>query len=314
MRPIALCGTLFIVLGISSHGFAQTVRPAIVRDSGTVLDLSDPTIRYELLKGTFEPSSITLFSGWGNNGDPLLFEGNIAPHLTFAGARWVIAGTPKVLLRMFNQQSAPVRRPSFMPRVSVSRLSRADSGAAAFSATTVTISHHSNGQDGAFYLPGATELNTRDGSFSLNYLEISRTEISIDRSRNGMASTRYGTRINLPVNESEPLRDSIADHYGTYRVFLSTSGYEPFSDAVDSYVSLDVSYVVDPEFRSAGFFSKSRLDATLSIVYMPRLAENAGVLINAFWGQDYYNMSYKQRLAVIRVGVVMNAVTSFLRP
>lgn len=313
MRILALCGVLALALGFPDPARAQTVRPAIVRDSA-ILDLADPGVRYELLKGTFEPSYITLFSGWGNHGDPLLFEGSIVPHLTFAGARLVVVGTPKVLLRMFNQHSAPVRRPSFMPRVSISRLSQPDAEAAQFSAISLALSHHSNGQDGPFYVPGTSALNTRDGSFSLNYLEIARTDIEIDHSRQGMTSARYGARMNLPFNESEALRDSVADHYGTYRVFLSTSGYEPFSDAVDSYVSLDVSYIIDPTFRQDAFLSTSRMDVTLSIVYMPRLAENAGLLVNAFWGQDYYNISYKQRLAVVRIGVVMNAVTAFLRP
>ena len=108
-----------------------------------------------------------------------------------------VFGTVMIRLRMFKQDSNPVKTPSFMPKVTfqfVGFKSKLDLNKNSVQYETSAISvrgiravlgHHSNGQDGCPFvglrpnedcesIGAGTELdvNTEDGSFSTNYLRM----------------------------------------------------------------------------------------------------------------------------------------------
>lgn len=292
----------------------QGVPPVTRTDAAT--SLSSNALQYEFVRGTFESSYITGLGGYGNHNDRLLFEGTIAPHYSFTAWRMAFVGTPKVVLRMLDEHSAPVRRPSYMPSVSAyywtpPRSSRGQQGF--FFAHATLWSHHSNGQDGDFYVPGTDSLNTRDGSFSLNYSDLSIGWIGMDSPGKPYGMMRVGLRVNWPINESEPLRDSMDDKYGTYRLIASGSGTAT-RKLVRATFAWDIQYVVDKQFRRTPFIHDQRLTTSASLLWGLNGLDDVGILVSYFRGQDYYNMSYKQRFWAVRAGLAFNATSTFLAP
>ena len=87
--------------------------------------------------------------------------------------RFMFLANPRVLFRMSNNESNPIRTPSFNPQVNfyVFLFPRNETSGITRDLlyTNLTMAHYSNGQAGAFYEGNA--INTRDGNFSTDYLE-----------------------------------------------------------------------------------------------------------------------------------------------
>ncbi len=120
-----------------------------------------------------EPSYISVLGGVGNI-EPLLFEADIVPYFMLSlneNNKWGIELSPRFVLRMYNQESFPVRTPSFMPRATFFyKISKKNiHGKTAF--TYFSWCHHSNGQDGSFLNSDSTAINTLSGNFSTNMIE-----------------------------------------------------------------------------------------------------------------------------------------------
>lgn len=285
--------------------------PALGR-ADTVAAASSNAFQYELVKSTFESSYIMGLGGWGTLQDPLHFEGAIAPHYSFVFGRIALVGTPKIVLRMFDEHSQPVRRPSYMPRVTVYHWfpSRRLGDRQGFRYIRSTFwSHHSNGQDGEFYVAGTDSLNTLDGSFSLDYSDVSLGMISMDSVGGPYGTFEVGLRANWPSGESSPLRDSSADKYGSYRLIASGSG-SAWGKWQRMTLAWDLQYVVDRQYRHAPFIADERLTTALSLLWSPKAASDVGLLISFYRGQDYYNMSYKNRFWTLRAGLAVNATST----
>jgi hypothetical protein len=122
----------------------------------------------------FERTYVTS-TGLGGTGPGLIFEGNIAPPFFIVSPTYNVAlvATPKVVLRMFNARSKPVKTPSYMPRATLYWFLHPESVAPGRGARylSVTLSHHSNGQDGPVFNPDGT-VNHESGSFSTNFVEF----------------------------------------------------------------------------------------------------------------------------------------------
>ena len=99
-----------------------------------------------------EPSYILVGQGFGNI-EPLIFEGNLVSHFMLCinkNVKWGIELTPRIVLRMYNKDSYPVRTPSFKPGITFfyQLIDHENKKRDIF--TFVSWFHHSNGQDGDF--------------------------------------------------------------------------------------------------------------------------------------------------------------------
>ena len=312
MRAARRCVILLTL--VTAQANSQGI-PSIPRQDTTIEFLGSRD-QYELITGIFESTYITALSGWGSQGDRLFFEGTIAPNLSFAGRHFAIVGTPKIVLRMYDEHSNPVRRPSYMPGAHLywwGKPTQINSRPGFPFARLTLWNHHSNGQDGEFYNDSTDDINTRDGSFSLNFMELSGGWISLDRDGNGFGTARIGLRANLPINEADPLRHSKGDQYGSYRFIAGGSG-NATRKWVAASLAAELQYVLDSRYQYNPYFSTDRLTTSVSLLYSLKQLQNAGILVNGFWGQDYYNMSYKQRFWAARLGFAFNATTTFLAP
>lgn len=243
----------------------------------------------ESLRNHLERSYITFTGGLGN-GPAVWFEGNIAPPFVVIDQnRWGLVLTPKVILRMMRTNSAPVRTPSYMPRLSgYYRLSsQGDSSSYLFA----TISHHSNGQDGDFFNPDGT-INDRDGSFSTNFLEIGFQRVLPDDE--GIGHSRLSVEYHPPPLMDEHLRPL----YSKFRVHVG--GSYSFADRTTG--AIDVTYLADPTPYTRKIQDRFQVGVNTTIT-QPWLSEIA-FLVNAYYGQDYYNMQFQRRVTMLRFGIV----------
>jgi hypothetical protein len=95
----------------------------------------------------------------------------------------------KIVLRMFAEASAPVRTPSYMPRLTTF-FWFGDSAQAATAYFSTAFLHHSNGQSGAFYKADGPH-NHDGGSFGTNYFEFAAYPIFWKRPFFGWSSITF---------------------------------------------------------------------------------------------------------------------------
>ena len=312
-RPVAI--TALAACLAAAPLAAQVITPRALGAPSE--DFANPSDAYRLIRGQLEPSYITALGGISNL-PSLLFEANIAPHFAFGWDNVAVVGTAKIVLRMLNDStgSAPIRSPSYMPRVAFYLRGHADSSHADF--WSLTLSHHSNGQAGAFYNP-ALEPNTQDGSFSTNYVELA-FQHAYKLRHGGVGWVRVALRQHIPVNEDSALRIASGDdQYGRQRLIVSGLGRRilPLVNVqvpVDFTVQWEASYILDRVYQGFAFASDKRFGASLTLDANFSNGALFGLFLNGFLGQDYYNIFYKNRIAAFRFGLSLQSITSFRSP
>ena len=121
-----------------------------------------------------EQSYITMLGGIGNI-ERLIFEADIIPYFMLSlnpKAKWGIELSPRIVLRMYNKESYPVRTPSYMPRATFYYQIIDNSGNRKDWFAFISWCHHSNGQDGSFYSDDNKTINTTTGNFATNMMEV----------------------------------------------------------------------------------------------------------------------------------------------
>jgi hypothetical protein len=269
------------------------------------------------------------------------FEGLLSPNLVISqnlskrlqeldpahGGGWGSAHAfsfdPMVRIRMLQEHSAPVRTPSYMPKLTYQEFfyHARDTSAPSVDlvAAQFTLGHHSNGQDGCTFLDqkfqndeclprrldrdaATTEVNTLDGSFSTNYVTVGLRFRRTVLGTNNRASFDWTLGADL---ERNPMR------------FLGDGG-----------LAAEVSYLYGPTRYSviAGAAKKvrgcSRLEVLGTAKYIPEAPSTVpkvattiraacvfsesggwGVVAGYYRGQDYYNLNFLQNISAFRLGL-----------
>ena len=120
-----------------------------------------------------DPSYITYKGGIGNI-EKLIYEACISPSFIIDFNKfpdWGIELTPRIVLRMLDQYSHPIRTPSYMPMGTLFYHAQKMSDYKRDMFAFLTFGHHSNGQDGLLTLSDNVTINTYNGSFANNYLK-----------------------------------------------------------------------------------------------------------------------------------------------
>jgi len=129
-------------------------------------------------------SYITFPTDIGNI-EPLWFEANLIPNFNIRASknsRLLGVLTPQIIIRMYQEESFPVRTPSYIPQLTMYYMvgtAKHKNSSSIFA----KLAHHSNGQDGDFYLENG-DINLQNGSFATNYFEL------------GFIKTNYSKRFN----------------------------------------------------------------------------------------------------------------------
>jgi len=239
------------------------------------------------------------------NIEPLWFEGNIIPNFHIRqskDSRLMAVLTPQIILRMYRDFSYPVRTPSYIPQVTFYYLSKSTkllNGTAFYG----RLAHHSNGQDGDFFLENG-EINVISGDFSTNFFEIGILRTGINKRLNAYQFFKSSIEIH-PESWSQSELDGI---YSRCRWHNSFSIFKlPIGDSQDAKGKANISIKGEAtwmfeNYNNLNTFSAKRLNLSITFYYHPKFLEDMGFFVQYYHGSDYYNMYFNHRLDVIRFG------------
>lgn len=289
--------TLYFALSVS-FAYSQMLKDSSVSS----------TSKFSMFR---EPSSILLGSGLGNL-EPLLFEGNVAPYFMLAinkDAQWGAELSTRIILRMYNEESYPIRTPSFIPKITFfyhlvdSKNKKRDLF------MYFSWFHHSNGQDGYFYNEDSVTVNTRSGNFSSNWIEggvyISRPDPFVPYTSNNLkVYVAYDYLQDAELNST----------YGRFRYFLDlqnnvnlTKLFRVHRQTFNNQQillkqSLHFGWIAGNLTNTETIDSK-RLILQYRLSFRPAFLKDISLFLQYDYGQDYYNIFYNRSLSVVRVGI-----------
>ncbi len=263
---------------------------------------------FKTIRANQRDSYITLGGGLGNV-DQLIFEARIAPYFllrTSDDSRWGATLSPDIILRMYAEESYPVRTPSYMPQITFYRQLDEKQGRA-LQYVFLSVVHHSNGQDDSFFMEDG-DVNTYSGDFSTNYLELG---VFFNKKLVPFAHTteyfKTSLEYHLDFYRSKELkgRYSFLRWNNSIRVFRSFTSMRSLKLNKNPRLqsTLETNWLFG-DIGDAGFFDlKERFNISFTIAYRPRNLTDVSFFINAYSGKDYYNMQFEKRLSVVRVGL-----------
>ena len=249
-------------------------------------------------------SYITFPTDIGNL-EPLWFEGNIIPNFYLRqsqNSRLMGVLTPQIIIRMFQEESFPVRTPSYMPQVTVYYSLKEGENSRNLSVFG-RLAHHSNGQEGDFFLENG-EINLKTGNFATNYFEL------------GIIATNVNTRFNayqffktsIEIYPEDLIQEELRGIYSRYRwhnafsIFkLPTQGIQSQSKKPAISIKGETTWMFG-DYNNLNATSLDRLNFRLTFYYHPKFLEDIGLFVQFYHGSDYYNMYFDHRIDVLRFG------------
>jgi len=249
-------------------------------------------------------SRVTFPTDIGNI-EPLWFEGNLIPNFYLRqskNSRLMGVLTPQIILRMYQEYSYPVRTPSYMPQVTLYYLLKDEK-----QANSITLfgrlAHHSNGQDGDFFLENG-DINLKSGDFSTNFFEI------------GFISTRISERFNayqffkssFEIHPDSWMQWELEGIYSQYRWHNSFSIFKlPNIDNKGKHKKADISIKGEITYMFGDLHdwkaaSLNRINLNLTFFYHPKFLEDIGLFAQFYHGLDYYNIYFSRQINVLRFG------------
>jgi hypothetical protein len=287
-------GLILLFLFLLIRGFAQEIEPL----HGIGL-----TVISQVNQGS---SYITFPTDIGNI-EPLMFEANLIPNFYIRkskNARLMGVFTPQIILRMYDERSYPVRTPSYIPQVTVYYM-LTEFGSSRNLSLYGRFAHHSNGQDGDFFLENG-EVNLLTGDFSRNYFET------------GFIKTYFNTRFNayqffktsIEIHPQGWGSDELEGIYRMYRWHNAISIFKlPIKETMSTKNNADISIKGEAtwmfgDVNDLNAISTERLNLGLTFYYHPKFLEDIGLFVQYYHGTDYYNMYFGHRLDVLRFGLM----------
>ena len=259
-----------------------------------------------IARATHGNSYITFPTDIGNI-EPLWFEANLIPNFYVRvreDSRLMGVVTPKIIIRMYQEESYPVRTPSYIPQMTVYYLLSSKTAVNSLSLFG-KIAHHSNGQDGEFYLENG-DINLKTGNFATNYYEL------------GIIKTNYNTRFNavqffgtsMEIYPSKLTIEELYDIYSLYRWNTIFSIFKIQTDRVhhqkrNASISIKGQTTwMFGDLNNWGNFSLNRLNLSLTFYYHPKFLEDIGFFAQIYHGLDYYNIYFNHKIDIIRFGIM----------
>lgn len=272
----------------------------------------------EAILTTTDRTYVSFGQGLGNyrtpNGvkklNPLVFEGQISPDFLFTLSEKKTTGFvlfPKIVIRMFNEESFPVKTPSYMPSLlfyhripspfnkKIFRFAKSEDQLAFI---TYRILHNSNGQSGNYYTTNRDSVNFINGNFSTNAVEIAFSWSSIDSAFVGKAfvNSRIAYERQLDF-EREP---SLKDNYYYNKITLEC--HIIYSQKVKAYLMYGFM------FGTKKFGTRQAFDMFLSFKPFHKLSDFS-VFVRGYFGPDYYNLYYVNILRAATIGIIADPLS-----
>jgi len=263
-----------------------------------------PSINLATISQINQGNSYITFPADIGNIIPLWFEANLIPNFNIRSnknKRLMGVLTPQIIIRMFREYSYPVKTPSYMPKITMYyKFCKKKKNSILF----FRIAHHSNGQNGNFYLEDGT-INLETGDFLTNYAEFGLIRTFFNRNLN--ANQFYSTSFRKDLIEKGN------ELNGIYSIFRWKNSFSIFkirqSEKENLKKKAGFSVKVDTELMFGDIYTwdariSDRLNIGLTLNYTPEFLEDIGFFINFYHGQDYYNIYFNNQLNVIRFGIM----------
>lgn len=285
---------LLLLINCNFHTIAQEVDSMFQKLSLSKIALINQTDSY-----------ITLPLDIGNI-EPLMFEANVNSSFIIRkrkDSKLMAVLTPQIIIRMYNEESYPVRTPSYIPQISFYYLAKQDmyNNSLSFFGK---IAHHSNGQDGSFYNEDGT-INLLTGNFATNYFEL------------GFITSSYSSRFkaikayksSIEIHPKSWMLEELEGQYSGLRWHNAFTAFKiPFGNSKNNQrprfsVKLETNLLLD-HYNDLDVFDADRINAGLTFYYHPQFMEDVGLFVQFYRGMDYYNIYFQHQISVIRFGIM----------
>jgi hypothetical protein len=279
--------------------FATIIYGQEVKDSIPNLDLA------RIAKANQSDSYITFPIDIGNI-EPLMFEANVNPAFTIRerkDSKLMAVLTPQIIIRMYNEDSYPVRTPSYIPQVSFYYLANKKES---LNYTTFfgKIAHHSNGQEDEFYNYDGT-INLQSGNFSDNYFELGMIKTSYS---NTLKAVRF-IKSSFEIHPQSWMSDELQGQYSGFRWHNTFAAFKlPFvnsdkEDRPNFSVKIETTLMLD-DYNNLKTFDLDRFSVSALFYYHPKFLEEIGLFVQLYHGMDYYNIYFNHQIDIIRFGIM----------
>ena len=307
---------------------------------GQLLPPNDPETVYSQFHNVLKSNKPVQYIGTGpfsDNGDSqwIMFEGLVAPEYTIYRGRdankdWVQRGSisfvPSIRLRMYNEESFPVRPPNFNPYFSFYYLIsnfRKEANPDNFTYLEFQLAHLSNGQTESFFNADST-INLKSGNFSTNYYKVGITRsqylpglanVLLD---SALVSATFMYRDDWSLKGSPFVIDEALDgRYALQRmnfVFqLRTKNINQgkynynrkvYNRQLSYLLRIDNEYRIGDVIESEGRDRRYSIDMTLAIY--PANWRMFGLLMKYYNGRDNYNIRFNRKISFFQFGFVVD--------
>jgi len=305
-----ICTLLFLLLPITV--LAQTDWDSVFRNNADYRKLiySEYASRYMM---NADVGDMTFLDQGHPNGRQYVLNANIIPYFSVTSKRSpvYIVLNPIVRVRIFlNQNSLPVRTPSFVPGATF-YFKPFKYNLARYKYMSIGVYHHSNGQDGEALNPDGS-VNLVNGNFSTNFLKIN---FHYGRYK-GKKNTYYriGGEFHsglIGVGDEEELRSKFGKIRLNYHYAISkyrTKRYQSGVGAVDPVITkyLLTRFVIDGMIVLDNIDAKfhQRFNIEFKFYYNPFDFTNTSFFASTgYMGHDYYNIYFTEPYPFIRIGI-----------
>lgn len=290
-RKLHISIALFLFLGTLSAQ-DSLVRPQIDLERMATVNQSDSYITFPTDVGNLEP---------------LMFEANVNPSFIIrqrSDSRLMGVLTSQIIIRMYNEESFPVRTPSYIPQISVYYCLN-ERHTTDHLTLFGKLAHHSNGQDGGFY-DADGNINLQTGNFATNFFELGFIKTSFSESLN---ATKF-FKSSFEVHPKSWMLEELHGQYSGFRWHNAFFAYKlPVkmghrgSIKADFSFRLETTWLID-NINDWDTFDLKRFNAGITFYYHPKFLEDIGFFVQYYHGVDYYNIYFQHRLDVIRFGIM----------
>lgn len=256
-----------------------------------------PISMFDVVRAGLEPAYLAYPIGLAGL-DPLIFESNIVAHFVLHRPRWLFALvlSPKIVVRMFQGQSAPVKSPSYMPRITAYVWFQQTVHHKPTLYASLMLSHHSNGQALSFF-DDDDKVRYDGGSFSTNYLEASLYATGSSGRWFGWSSLSFEWHPGINMNPE------LRGRYGLMRAHLASTVVSDLPWHGQLHVRL--SAILD-RFEHTGtnpfMHQLERFPISVRYTIQPP-GIDLGLYVSYYVGHDYYNIYFDRIIHTIQVGI-----------
>lgn len=285
----------------------------------------------EVIESYADPSYITIGSGIdlsdNDNFDDIIYEAQLGANFNWADSGlnltydeniqpkddiWGIYVPITFAVRQFSSDSSPVKTPTYNPGIRIIYANRnAIQSNEKFRFWSLGFHHYSNGQSGEHLNPSSDEVNTETGSFSSDYLELAYHILDRDRVFHFLKFKYRGYLTNLTWEEEqtdfyEKALAEVTAQFNFKRAFENTFVEALVENTIFSELFLTAGYKLGKKFDidRDDASTKDKVQLKLEYIARPQSWNDLALYLRWDYGNDYYNINYRNRINRIQFGFI----------